>query len=314
MAIRVKKFKALADEWMIQKLQDVQSIKHRGNLIMWLCDYILPVLGKTDYNKLYPDKVSQLLDNLKSTPETAKRCRGVCAEIYMFGTKYDPICRDISEYVRSMKVVIKDKDKTRKYLAASYDIDLLRGIYLTAKGCQKSQRNMCALQLLMLTCARPKNVRFAQWEEFHLSQERNVWLTPSKRTDIQANHVIPLSSQAIDLLERIKSLNLDPQGSPYLFPAGIDNVLPDTAFTSAMKMMGVGSDTQTAFGMRYSAEVIIKEGFKSTEITPKDVHVVVMTFLDAVTADGKPQFPPDIFMKQRAELAQWWADKLEGKI
>jgi len=45
-----------------------------------------------------------------------------------------------------------------------------------------------------------------------------------------------------------------------------------------------------------------------------DVYVVVKIFLDAVTADGKPQYSTDIFMKQRAELAEWWADKLEGLV
>jgi len=81
-----------------------------------------------------------------------------------------------------------------------------------------------------------------------------------------------------------------------------------------MTMMGVKSDTQTAFGMRYSAEAIMKHEFRPKEITIIDVHVVVKTFLDAVTADGKPQYSTDIFMKQRAELAQWWADKLEGIV
>ena len=59
-----------------------------------------------------------------------------------------------------------------------------------------------------------------------------------------------------------------------------------------MKMMGIKSDTQKAFGMRYSAEVIMKNEFRPEEITIKDVHVVVKTFLDAVTADGKTQYPP----------------------
>ena len=227
----------------------------------------------------------------------------------MFGSKYDPICSAISRDVRNMEVVVEDQDKKRKFLASSADIDLLRRIYMTAKESDKSQRNMCALQLLMLTCARPKNVRFAKWEEFRL--ERKVWLTPSKRTDKQADHVIPLSRQALELLDRIKKLNLAPEDSPYLFPAGTDNVIPDTAFASAMKMMGIKSDTQTAFGMRYSAETIMKDEFRPEEITIKDVTVVVKTFLDAVTADGKPQYPPEIFMKQRAELAQWWADFLQ---
>jgi|GEM_PF-1664311 integrase len=310
MAVKRITFKKLTNEWIAQKkLKDVQNVKHRGTLIMWLCNYIMPIMGNTYFNKFYPEKILQMLDNLKDTPETAKRVRGICAEIYMFGAQYDPICSDISRDVRSMEVVIEDPEKKRKFLASSADIDLLRRIYMTAKESDKSQRNMSALQLLMLTCARPKNVRLAKWKEFRL--ERKVWLTPSKRTDKQADHVIPLSRQALELLDKIKKLNLAPEDSPYLFPAGTDNVIPDTAFASAMKMMGIKSDTQTAFGMRYSAEAIMKNEFKPEEITIKDVTVVVKTFLDAVTADGKPQYPPEIFMKQRAELAQWWADFLQ---
>jgi len=183
-----------------KKLKDVQNVKHRGTLIMWICNYIMPIMGNTYFNKFYPEKILQMLDNLKDTPETAKRVRGICAEIYMFGAKYDPICSAISRDVRSMEVIIEDKEKKRKYLAASADIDLLRRIYMTAKESDKSQRNMCALQLLMLTCARPKNVRFAKWKEFRL--ERKVWLTPSKRTDKEADHVIHLSRQALELLDR----------------------------------------------------------------------------------------------------------------
>lgn len=309
MSSKGKRFKTLTDEWVRVKLETVINVKQRDTLYKWLVDYIWPELGNKPYN-VYDHKAMQnIFEKLKSTPETAKRVRGICAEIYMFGAKYDPICSDISRAVRDMKV-IGDQDKKRKFLAATGDIDLLRRIYKTAKESDKSQRNMCALQLLMLTCARPKNVRFAKWEEFRL--DRKVWLTPSKRTDIRADHTIPLSRQALELLDRIKRLNLTPQGSHYLFPAGDNNVLPDTAFASAMKMMGVGSNTQTAFGMRYSAETIMKQEFNPEEITLKDAAVVVMTFLDAVTADGRPQYPPDIFMKQRAELAQWWADKLEG--
>jgi integrase len=312
MSSKGKRFKTLTEEWVRVKTETVINVKQRDTLYKWLINYILPELGNKPYNVYNYKAMQNILEKLKSTPETAKRVRGICAEIYMFGSKYDPICSAISRDVRNMEVVVEDQDKKRKFLASSADIDLIRRIYMTAKESDKSQRNMCALQLLMLTCARPKNVRFAKWKEFRL--ERKVWLTPSKRTDKEADHVIHLSRQALDLLDRIKKLSLEPEDSPYLFPAGDNNVLPDTAFASAMKKMDVGSDTQTAFGMRYSAETIMKNEFRPEEITIKDVHVVVKTFLDAVTADGKPQYPPEIFMKQRAELAQWWADKLEGKV
>lgn len=312
MSSRGKRFKTLTDEWVGEKLKTVINVKQRDTIYKWLINYILPELGNKPYNVYNYKAMQNILEKLKSKPETAKRVRGICAEIYMFGAQYDPICSAISRDVRSMEVVVEDPEKKRKFLAASDDIDLLRRIYKTAKESEKSQRNMCALQLLMLTCARPKNVRFAQWEEFRL--ERKVWLTPSKRTDKQSDHVIPLSIQAIELLDRIRGLDLPPKGSPYLFPAGDNNVLPDTAFASAMKMMGVGSDTQTAFGMRYSAEAIMKHEYEYGAKDGKELHILIKTFMDAVTSDGKPQYPPEILMTQRAELAQWWADKLEGIV
>jgi len=79
-----------------------------------------------------------------------------------------------------------------------------------------------------------------------------------------------------------------------------------------MTKIGVKSDTQTAFGMHYSAETIMKHEYGAKD--GKELHILIQTFLDAVTADGKPQYPLDIFMKQREKLAQWWTDKLEGIV
>lgn len=202
MSTKGKRFGTLTDEWVIERLKTVIDVRQRDVLYYRLKNYILPELWNKPCN-VYNDKAMQnIFEKLKLKPETAKRVRGICADIYMFGAKYDPICKDISRIVRSTKIVIEDQDKKRKFLAATDDIDLLRRIYKTAKESGKSQRNMCALQLLMLTCARPKNVRFAKWEDFRL--DRKVWKTPSKRRDKQADHVIPLSRQALELLDRIK--------------------------------------------------------------------------------------------------------------
>ena len=81
-----------------------------------------------------------------------------------------------------------------------------------------------------------------------------------------------------------------------------------------MKMRGVESHTQTAFGMRYSAEAIMKNKYEYGAKDGKELHILIKTFMDAVNPDGKPQYPPEILMTQRTELTQWWADKLEGIV
>lgn len=71
---------------------------------------------------------------------------------------------------------------------------------------------------------------------------------------------------------------------------------------------------QTAFGIRYTAEFIIKNEYVFGKKDGKALHALIQTFMDAVTADGKPQFPPEALLVERAQLAQWWADRIEGKI
>ena len=128
MSSRGKRFKTLTDEWVGEKLKTVINVKQRDTIYKWLINYILPELGNKPYNVYNYKAMQNILEKLKSKPETAKRVRGICAEIYMFGAQYDPICSAISRDVRSMEVVVEDQDKKRKYLAASDDIDLLRRI------------------------------------------------------------------------------------------------------------------------------------------------------------------------------------------
>lgn len=55
-----------------------------------------------------------------------------------------------------------------------------------------------AMQLLILTGVRPGELRQAEWQEFDF--EKKVWNVPAERMKMRRPHLVPLSSQAIDLL------------------------------------------------------------------------------------------------------------------
>ena len=61
-----------------------------------------------------------------------------------------------------------------------------------------------ALELLILTIARPAIVRGANWDEFDL--ERRRWTIPAGRTLNDVSHLVPLSRQALDVLGRVRRL------------------------------------------------------------------------------------------------------------
>ena len=42
--------------------------------------------------------------------------------------------------------------------------------------------------------------------------------------------------------------------------------------------------------------------------------MLIRAFIESVIVHGKPRYPNEIFMRQRAKLALRWADKLEGIV
>ena len=58
-----------------------------------------------------------------------------------------------------------------------------------------------ALKLALLTFVRTKELRGARWEEFDI--ERAEWRIPAERMKMRAEHIVPLSKQAIAVLEEL---------------------------------------------------------------------------------------------------------------
>ena len=62
----------------------------------------------------------------------------------------------------------------------------------------------CALQLAPLVFVRPGELRMAQWPEFDL--EKAEWRIPAKRMKMREQHIVPLASQAVDILRELEPL------------------------------------------------------------------------------------------------------------
>jgi integrase len=93
---------------------------------------------------------------------------------------------------------------------------------------------VAAIRLIVLTAARPGEVRMARWDEFDMDAKR--WTVPAERMKMRKPHSVPLSSQAIELLESLKVLT---GHSDYLFPArsrgGKSPVISDMGILKAVK-------------------------------------------------------------------------------
>ena len=104
-----------------------------------------------------------------------------------------------------------------------------------------------ALLFMAHTFVRSSNIRFAQWCEIDF--KKRVWVIPSHKMKAKIEHIMPLSKEALAILEEIKPYTRD---SKYIFTSslGRDKALSENTLNTALKRLDFGSE-------------IVSHGFRS---------------------------------------------------
>ena len=103
-----------------------------------------------------------------------------------------------------------------------------------------------ALELTILTAARTGEAIGMTWQEIDL--DAGLWTIPGERMKAEAEHVVPLSDRAIELLRSIQPAEAQPKA--LVFPAQRGGKLSNMAM--AMLLRRMGEDEITVHGFRSS--------------------------------------------------------------
>jgi integrase len=160
-----------------------------------------------------------------------------------------------------------------------------------------------AMQLAWLTLARSMEVLESEWAEFDL--EHGVWRIPAARMKMKRDHIIPLSRQAIELLEGIHAVT---GKGRYLFPNRADRNRP-ASHGGLWKMVdSIGwRDRFSPHGLRGTATTILVESGRWTK------EVVNRLLAHAEEDKTWDSYNAAEHLVLRSEALQWWADFLDAK-
>ncbi|WP_417467802.1 tyrosine-type recombinase/integrase [Maricaulis sp.] len=156
------------------------------------------------------------------------------------------------------------------------------------------------LEMCALTFLRPGELRFARWEEIDLQNAR--WALPADRMKKKRPHVVPLSRQALILIEKLKLLNPE---SPWVFRSAFKEVpLCENTLNQALWRLGY-KDRHTSHGFRTTASTILNNAhFAPDWIEAQLAHVEGNSVRAAYNAAD--------YLRDRTEMMQWYADKLDA--
>jgi len=172
---------------------------------------------------------------------------------------------------------------------------------LAAHGHAQTRRS---LELLMLTFVRSSELCGATWNEFDIV--RKEWHIPAERMKMRRKHIVPLSNQALGLIEQIRCIN---GRSKHLFPDSSKPAQPISgkALLRAMYDIMNYGDKATPHSIRATACTLLNEnGFKSEHVEIQLSHLTVNR-----TQNGKYNYA--YYLPERHQMMQWWADYLDEK-
>mgnify|MGYP000388067023 FL=1 len=155
----------------------------------------------------------------------------------------------------------------------------------------------CLIEWQLMTLVRPSEASGTRWAEIDL--EAKLWTIPAERMKAKREHIVPLSSQALNILEVMKPISSHRE---YIFPSRNDPKQPMNSQTAnaALKRIGYAGKL-VAHGMRSIASTAMNEtGFNSDVIESALAHIE--------KNEVRRAYNRALYLEQRKELMQWWGN------
>jgi integrase len=228
--------------------------------------------------------------------DLAHRVLQVASQVFRYGVATGRCERDPAPDLRGALTPHKSKHQaavTPEELPA-----LLRAIH----GYGELGDNLTgyALRLLALTFVRTNELIAAEWSEVDL--DAGIWIIPAQRMKMRAEHVVPLSRQAIAVLHEIRAHGM---GSRYVFPGrNPDKPISNNTMLFALYRLGY-KGKMTGHGFRAVASTILNEaGLRADVIERQLAHCERNEIRGAY---NRAEYLPE-----RKEMMQRWADMLDA--
>ncbi|MBT7777319.1 MAG: integrase arm-type DNA-binding domain-containing protein, partial [Rhodospirillales bacterium] len=177
--------------------------KHAAQWITTLETYVFPHIGSSKVDTLKArDFADALLPIWLDKPETASRVRQRCSTVMDWCAAQDLITGNPVGVVGKL---LPKQPKARERVVhqpamAWEDVPSFIEEHLRTA---KSNVSRAMLEFLILTAARSGEVRAMTWGEVDLDD--CVWIVPAGRMKVNAEHRVPLSGRAVEILQAQKA-------------------------------------------------------------------------------------------------------------
>jgi integrase len=301
-AVTVNTFELIAREWW-DNWKGGRTERHAHYVLRRLEADVFPAIGKKPIATVRPRDVIAIARNIekRGALDIAKRALETIGQVFRYAIQTE---RTDTNPSANLSGVVKGGIKTNYARLTEKELPELMGKIKSYDGALVTR---IALQLMAITFVRTSELIAARWDEFDF--DRNQWRIPAERMKMREPHIVPLTTQALALLQELKVIS---GHSVLLFPGERDHAKPMSNNTLLFALYRMGYHSRmTGHGFRGIASTQLHEmGFDHNHIELQLAHKE----RNAVSA----AYNHATYLPQRAKMMQHWADYLDqvatGKV
>jgi integrase len=287
-------FEAIAREWHANRLAK-WTPAHARKILKRLEMHVFNRLGTRPIADITTSELLSVMRKIEEHGgEIAHRLLQVCGQIFSYAVITERAAVNPAISLRgALKPVVKNN---HAYIKPNELPEYLRKL----KAYDGAPQTKLAMKFLLLTFVRTGELRAAEWSEINF--EKAEWRIPAERMKMREQHIVPLSRQALRILEELKPLTGQWK---YVFPnqhkpAGY---MSENTILYGLYRMGYHSRA-TGHGFRSTASTVLNEnGFPPDVIERQLAHGE----RDKVRA----AYNHAQYLPERRQMMQWWADYLD---
>lgn len=290
-------FEAVAREWH-EIMRPKWTPHHAKNVIESLEQDIFPAIGNRPIAELKAPKILDALRKIerRGAIDIAQRVRQRCGAVfaYAIGTGFAE-----TNPVAAMKgIFLTRRKEPRKMLPRDELPEFLRKL----REHNGDRMIVLALRFIIQTMVRTNELRGARWQEIDL--QKGVWSIPAERMKMRAPHVVPLSKQALALLDDLKPIT---GRYDLLFPGRSDHRKPISENTLLYALYRMGYHQRaTIHGFRALASTVLNEcGLWKPDAIERQLAHKEQNLVRAAYHRSE-------YFEERARMMQWWGDYLDA--
>ncbi|WP_323664808.1 tyrosine-type recombinase/integrase [Pectobacterium carotovorum] len=285
-------FQEIALEWHSMKVKK-WSAGYASDILEAFNKDVFPFIGQRPIADIKPLELLNVLKKMedRGATEKAKKVRQRCGEVFRYA-----IVTGRAEYnpAPDLTSAMQGHESTHYPFLT---IEELPAFFKALAGYSGSELVVLAARLMIITGVRTGELRGALWSE--IDTDKALWEISAERMKMRRPHIIPLSTQALAIIEQIRAIT---GNFPLLFPGRNDpsKTMSEASINQVFKRIGY-TGRVTGHGFRHTMSTVLHEqGYNTawieTQLAHVDKNAIRGTYNHAQYFDG------------RREMLQWYAD------